>query len=320
MIERALLARGFSSHISWVNGEKHLTFTSPTGKTWTSPTSLVHYPGTSDSFTEIADNKLSGLTFAQKNGFPIPPTYALNPGEQLTESMFNEIRCYSGKAIVKPCSGYGGSGVSIGITDYSEIAAAVERAWSVPQRYGQVLVQSQVSGDELRFVVLDGVVIAVVARQKIRLKGDGEHTIEQLVLAEDAVRTKINSTSMVQYPSVESIAANHSLLKSTHIPLLGEYISLSSSSMISGGASVYNVIKSTHDSYIKATESMAKQLDTRFLVADVFSEDYRVEMTPQNTYFNEFNRSPALKLFYSCRDGKNVDVLQKVVTLFDDID
>jgi glutathione synthase/RimK-type ligase-like ATP-grasp enzyme len=67
---------------------------------------------------------------------------------------------------------------------------------------------------------------------------------------------------------------------------------------------MYDIINNLHQGYRETVEAIAKDMNADFIVVDIMLRDPG-EFT--NYWFIEFNTSPVLKLFYSCRDGGHFD-------------
>ncbi len=83
-----------------------------------------------------------------------------------------------GAVVVKPVEGEQGKGISVNITDATEMAEAVERARGYCDR---VLIEQFCAGEDLRVVVIDYRVVAAAVRRPASVVGDGASTIEALI-------------------------------------------------------------------------------------------------------------------------------------------
>ncbi len=76
--------------------------------------------------------------------------------------------------VVKPLDGNHGRGVTVNITDEDGIAAAFETAYA---EGSTVLVETMLTGDDHRLLVVDGRLVAAARRVPGHVKCDGRHTI-----------------------------------------------------------------------------------------------------------------------------------------------
>ncbi len=65
-----------------------------------------------------------------------------------------------------------------------------------------LVVQEQITGEEVRFVIIKQRLRAAILRKRPAVTGDGVSTIEQLLKNENDVRRTITDT-MVTYPSLD---------------------------------------------------------------------------------------------------------------------
>lgn len=88
--------------------------------------------------------------------------------------------------VVKPIAGSKGKGVTVHITDDAELEVAFAQALRSDQ--GDVLVERHVVGEDHRLVVIGGAFAWAVRRSPPAVTGDGQHSIRELVDAENRRR------------------------------------------------------------------------------------------------------------------------------------
>jgi cyanophycin synthetase len=215
--------------------------------------------------------------------------------------------------VVKPCDASLSHGLTTDIQTKEELVQAVQEA----RRFDKVvLVQQQVSGEEVRFPVLDGKCRAAIIRQTPRIVGDGQHTTKELLKIENTERENLRLDYAV-YPQLAEPIVDISQLDLQQIPAEGEIIELGKSAMIRRGASAYNITSKVHPSYVELAEKLAAPFGDGFMVVDMFIQDYTQPLTAGNHAFLEYNMSPNLPLFYCCRDGQQYDILKDLVPMID---
>jgi GNAT-family acetyltransferase (TIGR03103 family) len=90
-----------------------------------------------------------------------------------------------GSVVVKPARGEQGQGITVGVTDPESLARAVQLA----RRFSsEVLLEEQVSGEDLRVLVIDHQVVAAAVRRPATVVGTGEHSIRALIEAQSRRR------------------------------------------------------------------------------------------------------------------------------------
>lgn len=307
----ALANLGYSMETSTIAG-KHVATYSKDKKKWITNTQAISYPSTYRFIGDIANNKSMAYEILGSAGVPIAFTHQVAIEERLNPDEVSRWISLHGKLVVKPERASLSHGLTLNLERVEDVLAAVEYARKWAKGDGVVLVQQQVYGEEVRFVCLGGNVTAALLRSSPKLTGDGRKTIEELVEDENESRFHIQDT-MVAYPPLDLtyLECKGSL---SDVLDTGEVIEVSKSTMIGGGASVYNVFDSVHDSNLAQVRKIVDVLGLGFVVIDMFIEDYT---RPSKIYFNELNNSPVLKLFYSCRDGRHYDILPALAGYID---
>ena len=83
-----------------------------------------------------------------------------------------------GHVVVKPARGEQGQGVAVDLTTEDEVRHAIVQARAMSDH---VIMEEFVPGQDLRIIVIDGEVVAAAVRRPPVIRGDGEHTIEELI-------------------------------------------------------------------------------------------------------------------------------------------
>lgn len=116
-------------------------------------------------------------------GVPVIPHLVTSSDDHLGAGRF---LAEHGQVVVKPAGSTGrGTGVTCSVTDDDQLRGALRRAagWDTT-----VLVERQLTGEELRALVLDGEVIGVVRRHLPSVVGDGTTSIGDLIADENRLR------------------------------------------------------------------------------------------------------------------------------------
>jgi cyanophycin synthetase len=243
--------------------------------------------------------------FAEQLGISIPKSVYISIDETSYSDAIQLLH-ERGPVIAKPTDSSLSNGVTLGIRTEGELTTALAFARKHSEN---VVVQQQVSGDEVRFPVVNGKVVAAILRQTPQIVGDGASTIQKLIHKENELRKNLPET-IVPYPLLDEVLVPADLLTSQRIPAVGEVVELNRNTMIMGGASIYNVMNNIHPTYLALVEKLTRPLGKGFVVADVIIKDYTEPAEDNNYWFLEFNLTPAIKLFYSCRDGKHFRVAE----------
>ena len=310
LLHAALLARNYSLQEMKLGGKTYTLFTSAEGKSWLTKNARIGYPFSTSAAREISRSKNMAHEFAAQLGVASPHSTAVT--SQLSKDEMKAL-LQQAPLVVKPENSSASNGVTLEVRELPLLEAALSTALAVSD---VALVQSQVEGDEIRFVVIEGQVRAAVLRQTPRLIGDGKSKVGELLAAENIERAALE-LPYLEYPQLTEDLIDFDGIDLDHVPPAGEVLELSRATMIRTGASIYDVLDKVHPSYVEVAAKLATGLAARFLCVDVIIQDYSVPADERNYAFLEFNTSPALKLFYSCRDGKHYDILTDLTNLID---
>lgn len=257
------------------------------------------YPFATASARTIYKHKVRSLGMAERAGLPVSKTLQVRRGDALEWSVLDPKYRY----VVKPTAGAGGQGVTVGVQSEAQLQEAIATAHVVSDT---ALVQPQFYGEEYRFTVVNGKVVSILERHRPEVTGDGVSSVARLVEIENGLRRQIDT--LVPYPdlSLEAIPiARDTVLKS------GEKVLLNSSTMIRGGASIYDAADRMHGMYTKKVEDLARAFGNGLLAVDLLIEDSRAAPSAENYIFLEMNAVPALALYYSERHGNHFDIINK---------
>ena len=126
------------------------------------------------------DDKRLTRRLARRAGLPVPRGKVATFDED-DDAFLAEV----GRVVVKPARGEQGAGITVGVEAPEALATARELARGVCP---DVLLEEHVEGQDLRVLVVDGEVVAAALRRPAEVRGDGRHTIRQLVTAQSRRR------------------------------------------------------------------------------------------------------------------------------------
>lgn len=306
--------KGYFIDVKIENRSRYVSFTSIENQTWSFKATRTVYPFTSHEAWFLAEHKDKAYDFVKSFGVSTPHTIYLKGKEVLGELEIDALIAKYPKLIVKPSNSLSSRGLTLNITSKEALSSAIQYSRTFKQG---VIIQEQVEGDEIRFIVIKGKVEAALLRQTARVIGDGVSTVAELIESENKVRTTL-VFPYIRYPQLSEKNIDAKYLTSGKILQAGDVQELNKATMIKNGSSVYDVLTQVHPSYIATVEKLSGVMDTQFLATDLFLKDYTEKQTDDNYWFIEFNTSPALRLCYGCRDGKMFDVMPRLVEVIDE--
>ncbi len=138
---------------------------------WATTTSL-----TSNIAVDLAANKRLTNQMLSGIGIPVPRGRTVSEVEEAVRV----ARGIGFPVVLKPVDGNHGRGVRINLKSEAEVRANYEIS-SGESRSGRIIVESFVEGNDHRILVVGGRVIAVAERVPAHVRGDGEHTVQELI-------------------------------------------------------------------------------------------------------------------------------------------
>lgn len=255
-----------------------------------------------DSFLAqtITTDKFKSFAMLAAWQIPTPDTVLYESRERAITFMKNHGEC-----VVKPRDGEHGNGITVGVKDSRRLQAAVSEAKSV---FPQVLLQQKVNGDDFRLLFIDYKFVAAVRRDPASIKGDGEHSIRQLV---DSYNENIHSIwegirggevdsdtikgSISKIPLEEIVNARSAALLD-YVPQENEVVSLLDKANVSLGGQTTDVTEQVNLELIEHITRLLKAIGLPLCGIDVLSEDIGSQLSEKKSYVIELNAAPGLRL------------------------
>jgi cyanophycin synthetase len=129
-----------------------------------------------------ADNKFITHIRLQEAGLPVAKTEKFTATE--AQQGVTQFLTHTQHIVIKPLDAAHGNGVTVGVSTPAQADQAVKRALLFSQT---VIVQEFIpQAIDLRLCCIDGKLVGALQRLPARVKGDGQHTIEQLIDLENA--------------------------------------------------------------------------------------------------------------------------------------
>lgn len=245
--------------------------------------------------TLIMENKTVTKKILDQHGFRVPG------GEefQTIDEALQSYPLFSEQAfVVKPKTTNYGIGISIFKegASYEDYKKAIELAF---KEDSSVLIEEFLHGTEYRFFIINGTVHAVLLRVPANIKGDGKHTIKQLVDEKnrDPLRGKDHRTPLeeIQLGEIEKLMLKNQGYDTDSIPPEGEIIYLRENSNVSTGGDSIDVTDQIPDDYKKIAADAAAALGVKICGMDLIIQDTEVPAEQKDAYgIIEANYNPAM--------------------------
>lgn len=197
------------------------------------------------------------------------------------------------KAVVKPLSGAGGDGITVGVDSLDSVRAALDK---IPT--GSYLIEEYISGNDYRIYVVGGDVIAVGLRVIPYVVGDGKSTLKSLINKKKRERSR---KTFYKHPKREILVKPVLNKLMGSVPKDGEKVVIGETANISQGGECYDVTDIMHESFheIAALCWFATDCVSDHFSIDLICEDIATSAYKQNYGILELNsRSGHGQLIY----------------------
>jgi cyanophycin synthetase len=239
----------------------------------------------------ILKDKYLTSQILSSHGIPVPRS-VLVPRSTHRRALEPLVADLQRPLVVKPVSGSGGKGISVGLSTPSELWAAVRFA---RKRRPNILVEEQVSGEDFRIVLMDGEVQDVVQRHPALVVGEGELSIRELIDQKNERRREAGiDQRVVVDASLKKHLREHGLsLRST--PKRGECVRLQEICNVArGGENEKLPVSDVHPDNIALFKHCLEAFPLRLVGLDFITPDIRKSHREVGGAFNEINSTPML--------------------------
>ncbi len=218
------------------------------------------------------DDKAVTRRVLEKEGLRVP--------EQITSEDAEQVKSFlnlHGNVVVKPARGEQGRGIKVGLSEMSEVAAAIEEA---SHYCDKVLLEECAEGDDLRIIVIDYQVVAGAVRRPPHVRGNGKDTVGQLVemlSKRRAAATHGESTIPLDAETERCVRKAGYAMDSVLPPDVR--IKVRSTANLHTGGTIHDVTQELHPVLLAAAQRAARALHIPvvgldFLIPNVAGPDY----------------------------------------------
>jgi cyanophycin synthetase len=211
--------------------------------------------------------------------------------------------------VVKPFNANHGRGISIHLTTEEQVRTAFEVA---REHSRSVIVESFITGDDHRMLVVNGELVAVSKRVPGHVMGDGVHTVEQLM--EEVNRDPRRGighekvlTRLVLDHQAETLLAKKGYTKDT-VPAEGERVFLRSTGNLSTGGTATDVTDLVHPDNVEMAERAVKAIGLDVGGVDFLTTDITESYKDIGGAICEINAAPGYRMHMAPSEGRPRDV------------
>ena len=267
---------------------------------------------TSAIAVEAADEKTRVKAHLKKSGIPVPNGRMVTTEEDAI-AVFEEI---GAAVVVKPDVGNHGNGATINITDVNQLKDAFRVA---RDKYPDVIVEEYVHGDDFRFLVINGKLVAAAKRDPAHIIGDGKLSINNLIqkanrdplrgFGHEKVLTQIEINGMTE----RLLSRNGFSLDST--PKKGEKVYLKTTANLSQGGTAADVTDEVHPEIRLMAERSARIIGLDCMGLDALAADISLPLAQSGISVVEVNAAPGFRMHLAPTYGQPRNVAKPLVDM-----
>ncbi|MDQ8154409.1 MAG: cyanophycin synthetase, partial [Gemmatimonadota bacterium] len=261
---------------------------------------------------ELASDKEETNKLLSTLGLPVPR-------QELVQSEPAAVRAAQRMGypvVVKPYNGNHGRGISIHLTTDDEVRSAFAVAREISR---SVIVETFVSGDDHRLLVVQGELVAATRRTPGHVVGDGERTVAALVdLVNRDPRRGVGHEKVLTRLELDA-QADAMLAKvgytAESVPKAGEVVALRSTANLSTGGTATDVTDVIHpdnrDMAVRAIKAIGLDVGGVDFLTPNIAESYR----RAGGAICEVNAAPGFRMHVAPSEGKPRDVAGPVIDM-----
>jgi len=251
------------------------------------------------SFTDVTPNisaklarsKVWASDLLKRAGLPVP-AHQLTNNEDAALKVAHRLGY---PVVVKPADLDGGVGVAAGLETDEE----VRQAFAVAQKHSKrILVEKHVEGRDYRVTVFNGQVIWAIERIPGGVRGDGQHTIAQLVAQFNADPRRGTGTHsplkvLVWDEEAKQLLQRQGLTEQS-VPATGLFVRLRRAANVASGGTPAAVFEQIHPDNARLAERAAEALRLDLAGIDLLIPDIAISWRGTGAFICEVNGQPNL--------------------------
>ena len=269
---------------------------------------------TSGIAVDIASDKKLTNRLLNSAGLPVPRSEVVETEDEAASA----ARRLGYPCVLKPLDGNHGRGVVLDLRDEDSVRAAFRVALA-QSRSGDVIVESYITGNDYRCLIVGGRLAAVAERVPASVTGDGEHTIRELVDATNAdprrgighekVLTRIRLDE-----AAEALLGDQGLVPDS-VPAPGTFVKLALTGNMSTGGTSIDRTTEAHPDNVEIAETAARMVGLDIAGIDFICPDIETPVRETGGGIVEVNAAPGFRMHTHPTEGEPQYVAKPVIDM-----
>lgn len=261
---------------------------------------------------DISSNKQLTKSILKEHNIPVP--YGKVVFSEISAVMVaNQIGM---PVVVKPFDGNQGKGVHLNLKNEADIKAAFQEA----SKYSNgIIVEKFVTGRDFRILVVGDHVSAVSERLPASVKGDGVHSIQQLVeiANQDENRGEQHEKPLtkIRLDAVTMNVLQKNKMDVNFIPEKGQRVVLRENGNLSTGGTAIDCTDIIHPDNVDLAIQAATAIGIDIAGIDIVTQDISESILETGGAIVEVNTAPGIRMHLYPTDGKPREVAKDIVDL-----
>ncbi|WP_049897255.1 ATP-grasp domain-containing protein [Nesterenkonia massiliensis] len=253
----------------------------------------------------------------EEAGVPVPRGRLIQASDTSMEDLQTIAHAIGYPLVIKPNNGTMGRGVFSGISDWEQLVGSWKHLVE-ELKADQILIEQHYQGDDYRILVVGDEVAAACLRIPANIEGDGDHTVQELIVAKNELRSQnpFLSKGLIKVDFEVRQELKNQGLSLESVPKTGERVVLRRVANASAGGDVVDVTSDLPEEIKRAAvEAVAAIPNIVIAGVDVL---YQTGMpaSPETFTVIEMNSRPHIPVNMYPTHGEGQDVPRTMMDHF----
>ena len=267
---------------------------------------------TSSIAVDIAGNKDETKRLLSDAAIPVAKGVTVST----LEDVHHAIKSVGFPLVFKPIDGNHGKGATINVKTEEEAIAAFEYAKEYSRR---IIVERFITGYDFRVLVIDHKMVAAALRVPANVKGDGKHTVQELIDKENQDPRRgyghenVLTEIIVDRDTLDLLDKVGYTLE-TVVPK-GEIVYLKSTANLSTGGTSIDVTDQVHPQNVFNCERISRIIGLDICGIDIMAKNLTEPLTENGGVVIEVNAAPGFRMHLAPSEGLPRNVAAPVIDM-----